>query len=156
MKSALLYLVLVGIPIVGVFGIVRLGRDLKPPISVGGVWNIEGSPRPAGVLPCNNFGSDPLILTISQSGSHLALKFNDPNETKLSGEINDAVISARSQEGQTASRPASVLQLQARVDRQPGLHVLQGVLTSPNCPPGRQLSFRAVRQRKADHAGQDR
>jgi hypothetical protein len=156
MKSALRYFVMVGIPIVGVFGILRLGKDLKPPISVGGVWNVEVRSPPAGALPCNNFGSNPRILTISQSGPHLSLEFDSPNETKLSGEINDEIIGARSQVGRTASGPEPVLQLQARVDRQPGFHVLEGVLTVSNCSPEAQLSFRAIREPKSDHARQGR
>ncbi len=42
MKSALLYLVLVGLPVLGVVGILRLGESIEPPPSVGGVWRVAG------------------------------------------------------------------------------------------------------------------
>lgn len=156
MKSILLYFALLGVSVAGAFGIVRLGRNLPAPISVGGVWNVEPGPQSAEALRCSNFGSNPLVLTISQSGSRLVVDFDDPKKTKLAGEIHDEIIVARSQAGRTESEPASALQLQAKVNRQPGLHLLEGVLTVSKCPPETQLTFKAIRERKPDYAGQGR
>lgn len=159
MKAVLLYLVLVGAPVAGVFGIVRLGQDLKPPMSVGGAWNVELSPRTADDLPCNDFtvSSNLLILKVAQSGPHLVLTLNDQGATRLSGEINRGSLTAKSLEliGATpgASNATSAIQLQANVDRKPGLDRLWGTLTVANCPAGSQFLFTAIRQQEGADGG---
>ena len=152
MKALLLYVVLVGVPIAGVFGIVWLGRDLKPPISVGGAWSMELGNRPVDALPCNAFASSKsLTLNVSQSGPYLVLSLNDQNATRLSGEANGASITAASPEQMTTGSPgaANAIQLQANIDRQPGQDRLQGTLTVANCPGSGQFLFTAIRQPKA-------
>jgi hypothetical protein len=157
MKPVLLYLLLVGLPIAGVFGIVRLGKKLHAPVSVGGVWKVEFNPRDQDIPPCEGFAvsSQPLILTISQSGPRLALTFSDKNKTDLLGTIKDGLVSAESFHQATAvtgkmSDAKSAIQLQAGIDRQLDSDYLRGVLTVPACPAGGRLSFIASRQRKAD------
>lgn len=154
MKAVLLYLVLVGAPVAGIFVIVRLGQDLKPPMSVGGVWNLELSPRAADDLPCNDFtvSSNLLILKVAQSGPHLVLTLNNQGATRLSGEINRGTLTARSLEkiGATPGAPnaPSAIHLQADVDRKPGLDRLWGTLTVAGCAAGGQLQFTAIRQQE--------
>ena len=153
MKVLLLYLVLVGLPVAGVFGIVWLGRDLKPPISVGGAWSVELSNRTGVTLPCYAFSSSKeLILHVSQSGPHLVLTLNDQNATGLSGELNGTSLTAKSLEkiALTPGAPgqSTAIQLQANIDRLPGLERLRGTLTVANCP-GSQILFTAIRRPKA-------
>jgi len=157
MKPVLLYLVLVGLPIAGVFGIVRLGKKLPAPVSVGGVWKLEFNSREADISPCEGFAvwSQPLMLTISQSGPHLVLTFSDENKTELLGTIKEGRLSAESFYQATAvagtvSDAKSAIQLQADIDRQLESDYLRGVLTVPGCPAGGRLSFIGSRQRKAD------
>ena len=49
MKPILLYLILVGLPVLGIFGLLRAGQKLSAPISLFGTWNaqlnVESSPR---------------------------------------------------------------------------------------------------------------
>jgi hypothetical protein len=154
MKILLLYFVLVGVPVVGIYGIVCLGQDLKPPMSVGGEWTVELTPRTADMLPCKDFSSESLILKVTQTGRHLVLTLNDPSATRLSGEVNFETLTARSVE-QTEPTPGtpgmtSSIQLHADIHRQPGLDRLSGTLTFANCP---ELSFTAIRRQKGAGGG---
>jgi hypothetical protein len=159
MKAVLLYLVLVGAPVAGIYGIVCLGQDLKPPMSVAGAWNVELTPRTADTAPCKGFivSSKSLILKVTQSGPHLALTLNDQSATRLSGEVNFASLTARSLEQIEATQGAlgmtSPIQLEANIDRQSGLDRLSGTFTFANCPVGSELSFTAIRQQKGAGGG---
>ena len=154
MKIVFLYLVLVGVPVVGIYAIVSLGQDLQPPMSVSGEWNVELTPRTADVLLCKGFSSESLILKITQTGRHLALTLNDPSATRLSGEVNLETLTARSLEQiePTPGAPGmtSPIQLHANIYRQPGLDRLSGTFTFGNCP---ELLFTAVRRQKGAGGG---
>lgn len=151
MKTVLLYLVLVGVPVVGIYGIVCLGQNLKPPMSVSGEWAVVLTPRTADGLLCKGFSSESLILKITQTGPHLALTLNDPSATRLSGEVNLETLTAKSVE-QIEPTPGvtSPIQLHANIHRQPGLDRLSGTFTSGNCP---ELSFTATRRQKSAGGG---
>src|SRR3982074_2129044 len=128
----LLYVSLVIFPVAGVFGIVRLGKRLRAPRAVRGVWRIDPTESAPRTLACAGLAasSDPLMLTVSQSGPHLILTFGDDHRVELVGDINGEVVSAESSSATTAidreSRPA--IHLQAIVDRQAGSDRLHGVL----------------------------
>lgn len=147
MKTVLLYLLLVGVPVLLVLGILELGRDLTAPIAVGGVWNIEKSATDPNEPPCGAvpLGSDSPALTIAQSGSHLQIVFNDANRTTLTGELREQTISTAS----APSQGADAIQLEARVDRQTDPHSLQGSLTFAQCPSRPALTFSATHQKLA-------
>lgn len=144
MKAILLYLVLVGVPVAGVYGIVCLGRDLKPPVSVAGAWTVELTPRAADSVPCKSFvvPSKSLILKVTQTGPHVDLTLNDQSATRLSGEVNFESLTAKSQGAVTTS-------MQAGIDRHSDVERLSGTFTFANCPAGSELSFTAVRQPKS-------
>ena len=154
MKAVLLYLVLVGAPVAGIYGIVCLGQDLKPPMSVAGAWTVELAPRAPDTPPCKGFvvSSKSLILKVTQSGPHLLLTLNDQSATRLSGEVNFESLSARSPEEvetrQGATGITSSIEVQAGIDRHSGVDRLSGTFTFANCPTGSELSFTAVRQQK--------
>lgn len=160
MKAVLLYFILVGPPIAGIYGIVCLGHDLKPPMSVAGAWNVELTSRTADTSSCEGFivPSKSLILTITQTGPHLDLTLNDQSATRLSGEVSLERLTAKSLEQieTTPGAPAitSLIQLQANIDRQPGLDRLSGTLTFANCPAGSEFSFAAIRRQKSAGGGQ--
>lgn len=157
MKIVLLYLVLVGAPVAGIYGVVCLGQDLKPPMSVGGEWNVELTPRKADMLLCKGFivSSESLVLKVTQTGPHLALTLNDPSATRLSGEVTFERVTAKSLEEKTPGAPGmtSQIYLQANIHRQPGLDRLSGTFTFANCPAGSELSFTAIRRSKGAGGG---
>lgn len=69
-RSVLLYLVLVGLPVVGVTAVLRAGRELKPPTSFGGSWRVEALPDSV----CLKYQLDTLELLVEQSGPSLSIK----------------------------------------------------------------------------------
>ena len=156
----LLYLSLVVFPVAGVFGIVRLGKRLRAPVSVGGVWRVDLSPRAPLTPACDGLdvSSHPLILTVSQSGPHLILTFGEDKRVELVGAIDGEVVSGKSSAPTTAMNREgrSPIHMQAVVERQSESDRLHGVLTFPNCAAHSELSFTATRERQADHEAQER
>ena len=155
MKAVLLYLVLVGAPFAGIYGIVCLGQDLKPPMSVAGAWNVELTPRTADTVPCKGFNvsSKSLILKVTQTGPHLVLTLNDQSATRLSGEVNFESLTARSLEETETRQGASSVQMQGNIERHSGVERMSGTFTFANCPAGSELPFTAIRQQKGPGAG---
>jgi len=144
MKAVLLYLALVGIPVLAVLGILQLGRGLTAPIAVAGTWNIEKNSPITNDSSCSALpiSSDKPVLTITQSGSHLQLMFNDTDRTTLTGELHEQTISTAN----TPSQGQDAIGLEARVDRQAEPDSLQGVLTFRECPSRKAVTFTATHQ----------
>lgn len=84
MKGVLIYLVLVGIPIAGVLGVLRLGRDITPAPYVGGTWS--ATIRPDSVC-VNHVVNDTSTMVVSQSGTHLTITFTRQAPARLKGRI---------------------------------------------------------------------
>jgi hypothetical protein len=115
MKSLLIYLVLVGGPLAGLFGILRAGSRLQAPPSVGGAWRMEAPPFAAG--PDDAY----TVAEISQSGVHV--------EVRIDGSLFDGTVRGDSLVATTKARaerrgepvglcgPARGITLRARLDR---------------------------------------
>src|SRR6267378_4265967 len=94
MRAVLLYLVLVGLPVLGIFGLLRVGQTLSAPISLAGRWNAQLSVA----SPLGSSVGDPLIhpgptvLSITQSGPQVFLTFDDIQKTTLIGNVQDLTI----------------------------------------------------------------
>lgn len=144
MKAVLLYVVLVGIPVLVVLGILQLGRGLTAPIAVSGTWSIDKSSLGTNASPCGALpiSSDKPALTITQSGPHLQLRFNDRDSTTLTGELHEQTISTINTGNQ--SQPA--IRLEASVDRQTEPDSMQGVLNFTPCPSHTAVTFTAIHQ----------
>jgi len=136
MKPILLYLVLVGLPILGIFALLRAGQKLSAPISLAGTWNArlnletppDSSVREVPIHP------GPAVLSITQSGPHVFLTFDDLQKTTLVGKVQDLTIDASfipASGGPTnTSGPATTaIYFHGRVDRQTEPDRLLGVIT---------------------------
>jgi hypothetical protein len=151
MRTVLLYFLLVGLPVAGVFGLLRIGRGLQPPASVGGKWQVEAS----AITPrSNECGRTPLTvesLSISQSGRWLLVALNDQRSFMLSGEIDrEAVTAELDTWEQGVSRQIELPTiLRAVIDRGngqgSGAHRMVGVFAIEGCPSRSEISFTAVR-----------
>jgi hypothetical protein len=156
MRTILLYLLLVGIPVLGLSGLMRLGRRLNPPISVAGTWSMQTNSRAVGASPC----VDPfartvhLVLTITQSGTHLLLRLNDEEGSIMTGEIYGPNLSAKtlvrpdSPLVDVSSRNPTAILFNAAVDRRTQPDRLVGQLNFSDLPPCGNLAFTATRDRK--------
>jgi hypothetical protein len=145
LRGVRLYILLVGLPLLGILEVLHIGKHLKPPIFLGGTWSIQVSRETANVRSCGD-RFDGVPLNVSQSGASLILTLGDEQKTILAGEIHDSFIVAESlhqsvDKGLAADDPGSI-RFQAEVD-QPDR--LQGVLKLTNCPALKGLPFTATR-----------
>jgi len=135
MRASLQYSALVGIFLLGVLGILRLGSRLQAPASVEGHWTLHFSTLPNQPdLVCTPawLGTNSTELVISQSGRELALTWNAPSPITFKGELSGFTIHA-------ASKDAPGWQLAAEVDRHADPDVLMGTLSSETCAGAIQL-----------------
>jgi hypothetical protein len=139
MKVIFQYFMMIGISILGILGILQLGKSLEAPPSVGGVWSVQWADLAPAISACPSvaFGEKSPKLTISQSGEELLITFPDANRTTFSGRLQGFLIDAR------AKHDPGLL-LQATVDRQADPDQLQGTLTSSQC--GTAINLTGLRQ----------
>lgn len=84
-RTAAFYLLLVGIPMLGMSAVLRLGRNLRAPASFGGKWSVSVSPATS----CNQ---DSLAMIIEQSGP--VLRITTPEGGRLVGQVTDNEFTA--------------------------------------------------------------
>jgi hypothetical protein len=155
-KVILLYIALVGLPLIGVAGVLQLGQHLRPPVSVSGTWGVQISSQPAHSTECKTFqaGFDRMLLDISQSGQWLVVAVGNADKAmaaELIGEIDRQTIIAEARAGARLEPSAAFATgLQAKLDRQSGADRLLGVLRLACCRPHAEVTFVASRQHK-DH-----
>ena len=170
------YILLVGLPILILLGILRLGRTLAAPVSVNGNWKVEAATTPADAH-CQSpasFSSNASFV-ISQSGRLLRVALSGSKSTGVvasgtvaSGMIAAGTIADGSIEGKTvkvsipAARQNSVdpkcgsdqgLTLTATVDPTSEPRALNGILSVDGCADCQPISFRAVRLPRANSDG---
>src|SRR5436190_2119284 len=96
MKSILLYLVLVGLPLLGIVGLLQVGQGLSAPISLAGKWDVQLVPsRPPD--PARQDGllrAAPATVNITQSGPNLRLTFDNTPSPIFEGSIRGMTINA--------------------------------------------------------------
>jgi hypothetical protein len=148
MKLLVTYLLLVGLPVIGVLGVLEVGRSLTPSLSVSGHWKVEIGRRAGANSSCADFfdESGPLTLSISQSGPNLSLLFESTRKLKLDGEIESTSLKAT----RTGSPDddAELVQLKATFDPKTNPERLIGALSFNRCPTTSGISFIATRQSK--------
>src|SRR5712691_211038 len=145
------YILLVGLPLLGLAGVLRTGRNRIAPISVDGVWKIETDAGRLAALSCNKSASAFSSVVISQSGKSLALTFNNP--TKISAlatlegkSLKATIVPARDASGKSGCEDDQPLMLTATVDPNTEPRSLTGVISMNGCPSCSPLEFHAARQ----------
>lgn len=141
MRFVTLYLVLVGLPVLGVLGILRAGQELTAPRSVSGTWVAEPSfgAEPVGACWLSRLGADRLTMMVSQSGPNLDAALQGQRPISLQGTIQRDRLDLQSPESPTKSPPLAVELMAHLGDDEPPL--LTGVIDG-GCGPA---SFRAGR-----------
>jgi hypothetical protein len=81
-KFVVAYIVLVGIPLLGLAGVLKAGRHLTPPYAVDGSWKLESSEPPVA-SECSSFLSSMSgpVISVSQSGTVLVIGLNGKTTT---------------------------------------------------------------------------
>jgi len=152
------YVLLVGLPLVGLAGVLRTGRSLVAPISVDGVWKIEGDASRLAAQPCAKSVSSlsNTSVVISQSGKNLVLTFNNASKTVASGTIDgksvkaSVVLTRDSSDNGCGDQPAAWT---ATIDPKSEPKSLSGALSFNACPSCVPVEFHALKQPRAAGGG---
>lgn len=161
------YVLLVGLPLLGLAGVLKSGRSLVAPISVDGVWKIDADAGRLGAQSTSQTASQSCDKTvaslaagslgISQSGKSLVLTFNNGSKAVASGALEGKSISASFMLSRDASSDNHCgdqpITLAATIDPLVEPRSLSGVLSVNGCPSCTPLEFRAVRQPRAPSGG---
>ncbi len=146
MKTILIYVLLVGAPLLGLLGILRAGERIVPPRHVGGGWAVEPTFAAALRAACPDlvFPAAGPVLDVSQSGTRAVLTLNDSAATALDARLDGDALSAATAEG-TAACGGRGLRLMAMLRAEPDPPRLEGALTLPGCPSCAPVPLRAAR-----------
>ncbi len=138
MRTALLYLLLVGVPLVGVTAILYVGAGLEAPRAVSGLWTLALAAGPAPACVAGDGDDDPM-LRISQSGPRLEVRLVGVGGERidLRGRLQGDHLLARSRLLLLPGcvHPGSLL-LDARLETEEDARLLHGVLTGEGCACG--------------------
>jgi len=145
------YSLLVGLPLLGLAGVLRTGRHLTAPISIDGQWKLETSMgslsgacmKSVSLLPDS-------LMTISQSGKGLVLGFS--NGPKLNG---SAVLDGTAVNGALSQSDDSgcSLDLLASVDGKSESRAISGSMSVTGCPTCGSVTWNAVRAGRPEKKG---
>lgn len=152
-KLLIVYLCLVGIPLLGLLAILRAGERLTPPTSLGGSWKLEADFTSLASQACRDllFGIKQPFLIISQSGPSIALTLNNSERTILPGTVENGSLFAGSTPANDDG-PISAdcvdphaIRVRAEIAKEAGHRILIGTLTIAGCEPCVPVPFRAER-----------
>ena len=152
-KLLLVYLCLVGIPLLGLLAILRAGEHLTPPASLGGSWKLEADFTSLANQACRDlfFGIKQPFLIISQSGPSVALTLNNRQRTTLAGSLkNDSLFVGATPDSEAGPGSAECLdpqaiRLRADIAKDAGQRILIGTLSIAGCQRCPPVPFRAQR-----------
>lgn len=162
MRALLVYLLLVGAPVLGVLTVLHIGRDVRPLTSVAGAWILESDFAPVTNSPCAKLVTTikQPALNITQSGRQLVLRLNNEEKTTFDGEVQETpagggmALFASAKEASLCTEPGGFY-LKAEVKKE-GVEPIKltGRLIIPGCNGCSPVVFNAIRQQpiKADGA----
>ena len=147
------YVLLVALPVVGLAGVLRSGRNLSAPMSVGGLWKISANSDQFAGLPCGKILlAQNAAFTISQSGRAFTLNVPNAGWTASSGAVEGTTINATLIPAVAAKEAGCgdhSLSLTAIVDTKANPRSLLGVLRVQDCPGCAAIEFRGIRDEQA-------
>jgi predicted deacylase len=123
---------MVGVPVLGLLGILEAGRSIPAPLSVGGDWALESDPTANCANPPGSLQRQ-LAWSISQSGAEAVITLHDGYGTTLEAAIDGATLTAKSPGG------AILATVAGKLDQR----TMEGKVTLVGCAP---VAFHAVRQ----------
>jgi hypothetical protein len=152
------YVLLVGLPLIGLAGVLKTGRGLTAPISVDGVWKIDADASRFAAQPCAKTASSLVnaSFVISQSGKSLVLTFNNASKTVTSGAIEGKTLTASivpARDSGDTGCGDQPLALTATVDPKTEPKSLTGMLSVNGCASCTPLEFHALRQPRGPTGG---
>lgn len=153
------YILLVGLPLLGLAGALRSGRRLNAPISVDGVWKFgtDGANLPAGKCGKSLASLQDSLVTISQSGTELTVSVNNDSSITGSGLIEGTTLNATVPVLETSTNEPgcgsyNVFTLSATVDPRLEPRSMQGTVSFRDCDSCSRMKYRAVRQTRSSRS----
>jgi hypothetical protein len=150
------YILLVGLPLLGLVGVLKVGHSVSAPVSIDGAWKLDVDNPVSG--PCGKaLASLPTsAFNISQSGKNLVLNLNsrpagsatiDGNRFNGVLELSDVPVDDQ------ACPNHSTLHLLASVDAKTEPRVMTGTISVNGCARCATMNYQAVRQDSAAKRG---
>lgn len=152
LSFAIAYLVLVALPVMVLTGVLRSGRTLTAPVSVGGLWTIQANPDKVFTLPCGkSLAAADANFTILQSGKTFSLNFANSTMSSISGVVEGSgikasILPAPEWAEATGCHERRSLTLTATVDSDINAQFLSGTLLFNDCSACVPVQFHAVRE----------
>ena len=140
---------LVGLPILGLLGVLRQGRNLSAPVGMDGNWVIQGD---LSGLPCGitDVAAEDAVLKVSQSGQKFELSLPNGLKTQESGTLDGTNLKARLvpafQTKSSCDRNQTVT-LVATLNKDVRPRTLEGSMVVDGCTSCAPVPFTAVRQK---------
>jgi hypothetical protein len=137
------YLTLVGLPLLLVLLILKLGEGIRPPPSIDGAWvmdaktnsrETESQKTEAGADCAGYLGAfSGRTLTVSQSGRFLSASWDHYPETTLRGQLEGKQFTLTSGGKPTGACDAAPLRIEGLLLETEGKHALDARLSVPSC-----------------------
>jgi len=152
------YILLVGLPVVGLVGVLKAGNNLNAPVSVDGIWKFQTAR--SGSFPClkslDSFQDTE--VAISQSGKSLVMNLNNGAKGNGSGIIEGTTLRALFHPSAAPAREDGcggdqLLALTATVDPKTEPRTLVGMLSIHACESCTTVKFHAVQAKRASGKG---
>lgn len=159
MRALSIYLLFVGIPLLGVLAVLHFGQRIRPLTSVAGTWTIEADFGPVAISPCASLVTTikQPALSITQSGRQLVFRLTNDEKTTFDGEFGGTTltggipISEKEAESLPCGGPNGVyLKAEMNSDTKPVQLDGQLVIAGCRCSP---LPFKATRQQPVETNG---
>lgn len=142
-----LYLVMVGLPFLGVLAVLELGSSVEAPVRVAGEWQIDGELESNLDTPCapllSRFYAP--VISISQSGKFLEIALPNRSRDRLLGSFADDRLLAEARPALFGDDVFDLVRISGRLAEEEGKLIIHGVLAMPrriDCIP---VPFRAQR-----------
>lgn len=141
------YILLVGVPLLGLAGVLKVGHALTAPISVDGAWTLEtSSATPLEQMLQNS------VLTISQSGNGLVIGLGNGLKPTGTGVLSGTALDANLPLPEMATNHCgsdATLALSAAIDSKAEPKTMLGTIAVRGCALGDEVRFRALRQNRS-------
>lgn len=144
-RFAIAYAFLVGVPLLGLMAILKVGCEATAPIALGGAWDVQVDLRALEGSQCAPLPtSGQPVLSISQSGKHLAIALD---RMQGNGSVENAQVNATLSSGDVScGMREGRVQLLGDVGRSAGDEQITGIIETSGCVDCAKLSFLATRR----------
>ena len=143
------YIFFVGVPLLGLLGVLHLGQRLTAPTSVEGVWEVKTDPTPGqGVCAGSLASGRKVSLAISQSGKNLSVSQLDEPINSVDGVIEGEMVTIASLRVPTDNKCSNdqIFSLAATLDTAHNPSGMSGELSVKGCSSCSPLRFTAAKR----------